>query len=84
MRKIVGFGLSAQALRKCFRQRCRSKLGLRNTESKKRYYFASLFWVSCVECVALNSKKTSKSHHVKKKVASEYNVNIKAAGAMED
>ena len=42
---------------------------------------ASLLWVRCVECGALNSIKTSKSH-VKKKGAPVYDVNTKAAGAM--
>ena len=35
-----------------------------------------------VECGALNSIKTSKSHHVKKKGAPVYYLNTKAAGAM--
>ena len=42
---------------------------------------ASLLWIRCVECGALNSIKTSKSH-VKKKGAPVYDVNTKAAGAM--
>ena len=83
-KRIVELGVLAEALGKCFGQGCSSTLDLRNTESEKRYGFASLLWVSCVECGALNSIKTSKSHHVTKKGAPVYDVNTKAAGAMID
>ena len=72
----------AEALGKCYKEGCSTTLDLRNTESEKRYGFASLSWAKCVECGTLNSIKKSKSHHVKKKGAPVYYVNTKAAGAM--
>ena len=36
-------------------------------------------WLKCVECGTLNSIKTSKFHHTKKKGAPAYHVNTKAA-----
>ena len=69
-RRIVELGVLAEALRKWSGEGCSSTLDLRNTESEKRYGFASLLWVRCVECGALNSIKTSTSHNVKKKSTS--------------
>ena len=81
-RRIVEFGVLAKALGKCCGEGCSNTLDLRNTESEKRDGFACLLWVRCVECSVLNSIKTSKSHHVKKKGAPVYYVNTKAAGAI--
>ena len=39
---------------------------------KKKYGFASILWLRYVECGALNSIETSKSHHVNKKVRCEH------------
>ena len=80
-RRIVELEVLAEALGKCCGEGCSSTLGLRNTESEKRYGSAGLLWVRCVECGPLNSIKTRKSHHVKKR-APVYDVNTKAAGGM--
>ena len=69
-RRIVKLRVLAEALEKCCEEGCSSTLDLRNTESEKSYGFASLLWVRCVECGALNSIKTSTSHNVKKKSTS--------------
>ena len=80
--RIVEIRVLAETLGKCCGEGCSSMLDLRNIESEKRYGFASLFWVRCVKCGALNNTKTSKSHHLKKKGVPVYDVNKKAAGAM--
>ena len=69
-KRIVELGVLAEALGKCFGEDCSSTLDLRNTESEKRYGFASLLWVSCVKCGALNSIKASKSHRNKERSTS--------------
>ena len=81
-RRVVELGVLAEALGKYCGEGCSSRLDLRNTESEKRYGFASLLWVRCVECGAFNSINTSKSRHVKKKGAPVYDVNTKTARAM--
>ena len=70
MGKIAVLGVLAEALGKCFGEGCSSTLDLRNTESEKKYGFASLLWVSCVKCGALNSINTSKSHRNKERSTS--------------
>ena len=64
-RRIVELGVLAEALGKCCGEGCSRTLDLRNTESEKRYSFASLFLVRYVECGALNSIKTRKSQSCK-------------------
>ena len=65
---IVEFRVLAEALETCCGEGSSSTLDLRSTDSEKKYGFASILWLRYVECGALNSIETSKSHHVNKKV----------------
>ena len=79
-RRIAELWVLGEAPRKYCVEDCSSTLELRNTGTEKRYGFA--FTVTCMECGALNSMKTSKSHHAKKKGAPVYDEDAMAAGAM--